>query len=84
VKQRSIKFLGGAHVFTQDELNNASRSIADGALRSHGHADEPAPGEVEKWVARELLDYLGLVGPEDARSATEGGTTALVRPPGDY
>lgn len=78
-----IKFLGGAHAFTDDQLEEALRATAGRVAGSYGDPGTLEPSEAEKTALRDLLDALGLVRPDDLRDPVGGRTVSDLRPSRD-
>lgn len=78
-KQYQVKFLGGAHAFEPEELDEAVRAVA-GSL-ADTTTDEVTPAERE--ALRDVLGALGLVRPCDPGTQM-GGRTVGTTSPLDY
>ncbi len=77
-KQYQVKFLGGAHVFETEQLDEAVRAVA-------GVLADPSTPEVtpeEREALRDTLDALGLVAPNDPTPAQGGKTMPSTLPYG--
>lgn len=78
-KRYDVKFLGGAHVFSPEQLDEAVRAAA-------GLLADPSTPEVtpeEREALRDVLGALGLTTPDDPTRAM-GGRTMSHTSPMDY
>lgn len=78
-----IKFLGGVHAFTPEQLEEALRAASGAVVETYGDPSTPEPSEVEKTALRDVLDALGLVRPDDPRHPAGGRTVSDLRPSRD-
>ena len=75
-----IKFLGGVHAFTDEQLEEALRAAAGRIAGTHGDPGTPEPSEAAKTALRDVLDIIGLVRPDDPRHPAGGRTVSDLRP----
>lgn len=78
-----MKFLGGVHAFTDDQIEEALRAAAGRIAGVLGDSGTPEPSQAEKDALRDVLDALGLVRPDDPRKPAGGRTVSDLRPSRD-